>query len=101
MIATPGFCQTVACGPVVDLLIDLDPSADMDVVHAEVYTDPDQLDELGVVPELLTPTIDAYGMAFEPSLVVADAAGVVTARIDYAFDRDEIAAALATATGVS
>lgn len=101
MIATPGFCQTVACGPVVDLLIDLDPGVDMDVVHAEVYTDPDQLDELGVVPELLTPTIDTYGMAFEPSLVVADAAGVVTARIDYAFDRDEIAAALDTATGVS
>ena len=36
-------------------------------------------------------------MDFEPSFVVADADGIVTARLDYAFDRDEMAEALATA----
>ena len=35
-------------------------------------------------------------MNFEPSFIVADAAGLVTARLDYTFDRAEMAEALAT-----
>lgn len=98
LIATPGFCQTVICGPVVDLLIELDPSATMNVIHAEIFTEPERINEVGIVPELLGPTVIDYAMDFEPSLVVADADGIVTARLDYTFDRTEMAAALATAT---
>ncbi len=96
MIATPGFCQTVSCGPVVDLLIELNPEATADVIHAEVYTDPQQLTAEGPTPDLLAPVVSAYNLAFEPSLLVAAADGTVTARLDYSFDRDEIAEALAT-----
>jgi hypothetical protein len=95
LIATPGFCQTEACGPVVDLLIDLDPTADANVVHSEVFNEPGRINEIGLSQELLGPAVTTYKMDFEPSFIVADAAGLVTARLDYAFDRDEMAAALA------
>ena len=98
LVATPAWCQTASCGPVVDLLVDLDPSATMNVIHAEVYTTPDLLDEVPDRTELLGPIIGTYGMDFEPSLVVADADGIVTARLDFSFDRAEMAAAIATAT---
>lgn len=94
LIATPGFCQTAICGPVLELLIELDPTADMNVIHAEVYNEPARINEIGLSPELLGPVIDTYGMAFEPSLIVADADGIVTARLDYAFDLTETDAAL-------
>lgn len=96
LISTPGFCQTASCGPVLELLIELDPSSSMDVVHAEVYTVPERINEIGLAPELLSPVISTYRMDFEPSFIVSNAAGLVTARLDYAFDRAEMADALAT-----
>lgn len=98
LIATPAWCQTASCGPVVDLLVELDPSTSMNVIHAEVYTTPDLLDETPDRTELLGPIIGTYGMDFEPSLIVADREGIVTARLDFSFDRSEMAAALATAS---
>lgn len=96
LIATPGFCQTVICGPVVELLMDLDPS-EMNVIHGEVWTEPARLGEVNDLTELLGPIVTTFAMDFEPSFVVADADGTVTARLDYTFDRDEMAEALATA----
>ena len=96
LVATPGFCQTVICGPVVELLMDLDP-ADINVIHGEVYTEPDRLGEVNDFTELIGPIVTTFAMDFEPSFVVADADGIVTARLDYTFDRDEMEAALATA----
>lgn len=95
LIATPGFCQTVICGPVVELLMELDPT-DMNVVHGEVYTEPDRLGEVNDFTSLIGPIVTTYAMDFEPSFVVADANGIVTARLDYTFDRDEMEEALAT-----
>ena len=97
IIATPGFCRTVSCGPVVDLLIDLDPNTTVDVVHSEVYTEPARINDIGFAPELLGPAVSTYAMVFEPSFIVAGADDIVTARLDYAFDRAEMAEALATA----
>ena len=95
LIATPGFCQTVICGPVVELLMELDP-ADMNVIHGEVYTEPDRLGEVSDFTSLIGPIVTTFDMDFEPSFVVADADGIVTARLDYTFDRDEMEEALAT-----
>lgn len=94
LIATPGFCQTTICGPVLELLIELDPAANMNVIHAEVYNEPERINEIGLSPELLGPVIDTYSMSFEPSLIVANASGIVTARLDYAFDLAETESAL-------
>lgn len=95
MIATPGFCRTSICGPVVELLIELNPS-EMNVVHGEVFTEPDRLDEVSDFTTLVGPIVKTYEMDFEPSLIVADSSGVVTARLDFTFDVTEMEAALAT-----
>jgi len=90
LISTPRFCQTAICGPVLDLLVaarDAHPQVTM--VHAEVYRDD--------TARQTSPAVVAYGLTFEPSLVVADGTGTITARLDYTFDRSELDAALAAA----
>ena len=84
LVATPGFCQTDSCGPVVDLLIDLiGERTDIDVVHAEVYVDPSVFTS-GAFPDT-TAAVNEYALPFEPHLLVADATGLVTARLDNAW----------------
>ena len=91
LVATPRFCQTAICGPVLDLLLEArEDHPDLTMVHAEVYVDE--------TARRTTPTVDAYGLTYEPALFVADATGRVTARLDYTFDRTELARSLATAS---
>ena len=94
LVATPGFCQTDICGPVVDLLIDAAADRDdLDVIHAEVYVDPSDFAS-GSFPEL-TLIVQATHLPFEPVLFVLDGDGVVLARVDTTFDRSELAEAIA------
>jgi hypothetical protein len=97
LVSTPGFCQTAICGPVLDLVIAAQENfPDVTFVHAEVYNDPTTLggaDFAGTAP-----VVDAYGMTFEPSLIVADATGTVTSRLDFTFDAVDLDAALATSS---
>ncbi len=93
IVATPGFCQTDICGPVVDLLIDgAKGHDDIDFVHAEVYVDPSDFDT-GAFPDT-TATIAAMGLPYEPALFVNDANGTLLARLDTMWDRSELADAL-------
>ena len=43
-----------------------------------------------------SPVIDDYGMTFEPSFITANSQNEVTARLDYAFDKSEMEAAIST-----
>jgi hypothetical protein len=93
LIATPGFCQTDICGPVVDLLIDETADRDdLNVIHAEVYVDPADF-ETGAFPDL-TDIVNEAALPFEPALFVADADNTIVARLDATFDRSELRAAL-------
>ena len=94
LVATPGFCQTDICGPVVDLLIDAAATrADLDVIHLEVWNDPSAF-AAGQFPDLVA-AVDELGLTFEPSLFVADATGTIVSRLDMTFDAGELADALA------
>lgn len=96
MVSTPAFCQTGICGPTLEIMLgQLADAPDIAAVHAEVYTDPTKLGS-SAPADLLAPTVNALGMTFEPSLIVANAAGIVTARLDIALDADDIAEALAS-----
>jgi hypothetical protein len=96
IIATPGFCQTAICGPVLELLIDAQAGAPgLQYVHAEVYVAPNST---GNDRRKTTDVVAAYGLSYEPTILVANKAGIVTARLDFSWDRAELAAALATAT---
>lgn len=96
-IATPGFCQTAICGPVVDLLIEAAADRDdLQVIHAEVYVDPENDDGIaGGAGGELTEVVDAYGLPYEPVLYVVGADGVVRRRLDAIYDGSELAEALA------
>jgi hypothetical protein len=92
IISTPGFCQTEICGPVLELAIEAAPAhTDFAIVHAEVYVAPEQGDLTKT-----TPAIATYGLAWEPSLYVADATGTVTARLDFLWDGAEFDQAVAS-----
>ncbi len=84
LVSTPAFCQTAICGPVLDLLVERQTSLGdrATLIHTEVYTD-DRAEET-------TPTVNALGLRYEPSLFLADADGTVRARLDYTFDATEL-----------
>lgn len=89
LIATPGFCQTDICGPVVDLLIEESPSyLGIDFIHAEVYVDPAEF-EGGGFPDT-SPIVAALELPYEPILFAANGDGEIVTRLDLAWDRVEL-----------
>lgn len=97
LLATPAYCQTTSCGPILDILIDEAKSLPKDVVviHSEVYKNPKTVDDLNNAA--LAPLPEAFNMTFEPSLFVTDASSKLVARGDIAVDRADMAAMLALA----
>jgi hypothetical protein len=90
LIATPAYCQTAACGPVLDVLLSQQERLgdQVEMVHAEVYIN----DEPS--PETVSEAVKAYELQFEPVLYLADAKGTIVERLDSIFDEVEVAAAL-------
>ena len=95
LIASPAFCQTAICGPVLDLLVARQPDvADtVTMIHVEVYPN------RGSAGRTVTDAVRAYGLAWEPSLFLARPDGTITARLDYTYDADELDQALAELVG--
>ncbi len=98
LVATPAFCATAYCGPVLDTLIDAASGRDgLDVVHVEVYANPDEVGGNYLDPAIrLAPAVTGLGLSFEPSLFLVDGDGIVADRIDNVFDRTELDDALDT-----
>lgn len=96
LLATPAYCQTAVCGPILDLLIDeIGDRDDLTVIHAEVYKNAKEVAALSEAS--LAPLPEQYGMLFEPALFVTDAAGMLVARGDVVVDRVEMAEMIALA----
>ena len=97
VFSTPAYCQTSACGPLLDLVKDAAPGhPDVNFIHVEVFTgltDPD------FVPDLahLAPAAGAdwYNLPTEPWVFVIDGAGVISDRFEGVMDSTELEAALA------
>ncbi len=95
LIATPEFCQTAICGPVLDLLVEALPDfRTVTAVHAEVYADP--RGDADPTAGGLSAAPEAYGLTYEPTLFVADATGTIVTRLDTVYDRAELQEALAS-----
>lgn len=93
LIGTPAYCQTGICGPVLDLLLEQrDKYPDVTFLHAEVYKDAVAVGNIAKATP--TPALTSYGLVFEPSLFLAGPDGIVVERLDSAFDREELTAAL-------
>jgi len=96
LVATPAFCQTAACGPVLDILLGAlpaGPSAPM-AIHLEVYAERPKGSEITRTP--VAPAVKAFGLTSEPMLFVVGADGKVTRRIEGLFGRAEVTEALAS-----
>lgn len=97
LIATPAFCQTSYCGPVLETLIESAGNFPSVLpIHLEVYENPAEVDGDLLDERLrLVPAFDALGLTFEPSLFLVDRNGMLVDRIDNVFDRAELELALA------
>jgi hypothetical protein len=91
--ATPQLCQSRVCGPVVDVVAQVQARVGDKVsfIHQEVYVDNDI--SKGVRPQLQT-----YRLQSEPWTFVIDKDGVVSTRFEGAFSPGELERAVAKVT---
>ncbi len=94
VFATPAFCQTAACGPMLDQVkAAIDDHPNVDFVHVEVY---EGFREPGFAPDTahLAPAVLAWNLPTEPWVFVVDGDGTVRARFEGALGPGELDAAL-------
>jgi len=94
LVATPGFCQTAVCGPVLEVLLRAQPEVGDRVrfVHLEVYATRPTGPDISRTP--LSPAVKAFGLVSEPVLFLVGADGMVKERIDGVYGTSEATAAL-------
>lgn len=94
VFATPAYCQTATCGPMMQQLKDVQPDyPDVNWIHVEVYQG---FNEPGFAPDLdhLAPAVAAFKLQSEPWVFVMDETGVVVARIEGVLADGELEAIL-------
>ena len=93
LFSTPALCKSQLCGPVLDNLLSQHAAfaGRVRFLHVEIYTD--------TSGKTLAPAVQAYHLESEPFLFLAGADGVVRERLDNAFDRGEVQAALEKLVG--
>lgn len=101
LIATPAYCQTAICGPVLDVLVSQKAAFGerITLIHNEVYKSGAIASKNISAPGNLTPLIAAMKLEFEPTLVLVNADGTIKGRLDNVFDQTEAAAALNSLAG--
>lgn len=94
VFATPAFCQSRVCGPVVDIAQQVSDSygGKVDFIHMEVYNENDP--GKGVRPQMR-----AYNLPTEPWTFLIDRKGVIRDRIEGAYGAAELDAAVRRISG--
>lgn len=94
VFATPAFCESRVCGPVVDVAQQVSDSFGdkVDFIHMEVFNDNDP--GKGVRPQMR-----AYGLPTEPWTFLVDRKGMVRDRIEGAYGVSELEAAVREISG--
>jgi hypothetical protein len=96
LIATPAFCETAYCGPVLDVMLELRPEFPMiEFLHAEVYQNPNEA-EGNFLDERVrrSPTVIDLELPFEPTLFLLRPDRTIVDRIDNVYDNTELREAL-------
>jgi len=92
-VATPQFCQSRTCGPVVDVVsaVRKQPaSKGIRFIHVEIYKDNDPANGVNQ-------WVDQWRLPTEPFTFVVDRTGVVRAKFEGAFSAAELERAVAGA----
>jgi hypothetical protein len=94
LFATPQFCQSRVCGPVVDVAeqVKEESGADAAFIHMEIYKDNDP--SKGVRPQ-----VKAFHLPSEPWLFAIDREGTVRAVVEGAFGVDRMSEVVKEVTG--
>jgi hypothetical protein len=92
LVTSPAYCQTLYCGPVLDVMIDVAPGhPGVSFIHVEPYANPRAVAGDLLSPELRpAPTTTELGLDFDPACFVVDASGALIERLDALFDRGEL-----------
>ena len=92
LFSTPELCHSRVCGPVTDIMVELQHQFGQRIVfiHQEVYVD-------NQPTRGLRPQLKAFGLETEPWLFTVNRNGVITARLDGVFGINEARAALEAA----
>lgn len=93
VFATPAFCVSQTCGPMLDQVKAVAPAHPAaNFLHVEIYENLDatSAEELNIVP-----AVTAWGLPSEPWVFVIDSQGNVAARFEGAMLTSELEAALA------
>lgn len=92
VFSTPAYCQTAACGPLLDTVKEVAPSyLDVNFIHVEVFTgltDPEFEPDSAHLAESVTEPW--YRLPSEPWVFVIDKAGNIAARFEGVMDRAEL-----------
>lgn len=92
VFATPEWCTSRACGPMLDQVGAIAPDyPSLNFVHVEVYENIQVTDRADLV---LVPAVEEWGLPTEPWLYVTDATGTVTAAFEGAVSDAELRSAL-------
>ena len=96
VFSTPAYCQTSACGPLLDTVKAMAPDyPEVNFIHVEVFTG---LTEPDFVPdaEHLAPAVteDWYSLPSEPWVFVIDGSGLIAGRFEGVMDGAELSAVL-------
>jgi hypothetical protein len=96
LVATPAFCNTAYCGPVLDTLLAVkDDFPQLTFIHAEVYENSKEVKGDFGDPNIREARyIKDLKLPFEPSLFLVDKGGTIVDRIDNIYDEKELRSVL-------
>ena len=96
LIATPRFCATAYCGPVLDVMLEQRPDfPGIEFLHAEVFLDPNSVQGELTDPDVAkSPTVEDLALPFEPTLFLIAPDRTIIDRIDNVYDNAELRTAL-------
>ena len=91
LVATPKFCQTGICGPVLQVLesVRADYADRVTFIHQEVYQSASEAAEKGA-NATLTKAVQDLKLPTEPVLFLVGKDGMVRHRLDAAYDKQEL-----------
>ena len=90
IFATPAYCTSAACGPLLEQTKDAAAQFDdVDFIHIEVYSG---FNEAGFQPDVdhLVPAVEAFKLPSEPWIFVIDENGVVKSRLEGVLSSGEL-----------
>jgi hypothetical protein len=90
IFATPAYCTSAACGPLLQQTKDAAARFDdVNFVHVEVYSG---FNEEGFQPDVdhLVPAVDAFKLPSEPWIFVVDSNGVIKSRLEGVLSEGEL-----------